>query len=193
MNSLKTIQTLSKIGKILCKIAFVFAVIGFCGCIVGMISLSVGGNILKLGGVTIHGIISENLDYAEGSLIAVLIGWLVVCAGEAVLAKYAELYFKNELAAGNPFTFAGAKELLRLGIITAVIPTVCAVVGSIVEGIASGIMDVEKAVELNMPFGTEGNITLGIMFIIAALLCRYGAEIMEYSRESEVRPRGFCK
>lgn len=74
MNSLKTIQTLSKIGKILCKIAFVFAVIGFCGCIVGMISLSVGGNILKLGGVTIHGIISENLDYAEGSLIAVLIG-----------------------------------------------------------------------------------------------------------------------
>ena len=75
MNSLKTIQTLSKIGKILCKIAFVFAVIGFCGCIVGMISLSVGGNILKLGGVTIHGIISENLDYAEGSLIAVLIGW----------------------------------------------------------------------------------------------------------------------
>ena len=78
MNSLKTIQTLSKIGKILCKIAFVFAVIGFCGCIVGMISLSVGRNILKLGGVTIHGIISENLDYAEGSLIAVLIGWLVV-------------------------------------------------------------------------------------------------------------------
>lgn len=138
-----------------------------------------GRNILKLGGVTIHGIISENLDYAEGSLIAVLIGWLVVCAGEAVLAKYAELYFKNELAAGNPFTFAGAKELLRLGIITAVIPTVCAVVGSIVEGIASGIMDVEKAVELNMPFGTEGNITLGIMFIIAALLCRYGAEIRE--------------
>ena len=112
-------------------------------------------------------------------IIAVLIGWLVVCAGEAVLAKYAELYFKNELAAGNPFTFAGAKELLRLGIITAVIPTVCAVVGSIVEGIASGIMDVEKAVELNMPFGTEGNITLGIMFIIAALLCRYGAEIRE--------------
>ena len=175
MNSLKTIQTLSKIGKILCKIAFVFAVIGFCGCIVGMISLSVGGNILKLGGVTIHGIISENLDYAEGSLI----GWLVVCAGEAVLAKYAELYFKNELAAGNPFTFAGAKELLRLGIMTAVIPTGCAIVGSIVEGIAAGIMDVEKAVELNMPFGTEGNITLGIMFIIAALLCRYGAEIRE--------------
>lgn len=179
MNSLKTIQTLSKIGKILCKIAFVFAVIGFCGCIVGMISLSVGGNILKLGGVTIYGIISENLDYAEGSLITVLIGWLVVCAGEAVLAKYAELYFKNELAAGNPFTFAGAKELLRLGIMTAVIPTGCAIVGSIVEGIASGIMDVEKAVELNMPFGTEGNITLGIMFIIAALLCRYGAEIRE--------------
>lgn len=179
MNSLKTIQTLSKIGKILCKIAFVFAVIGICGCIVGIISVSAGGNVLKLGGVTIHGFISENLGYATGSIVAVLIGWLIVCAGEAVLAKYAELYFKNEFAAGTPFTFAGAKELLRLGIMTLALPTVCAIAGSIAESIAAGIMDVEKAVELNMHFGTEGSVTLGIMFILAALLCRYGAEIRE--------------
>ena len=33
------------------------------------------------------------------------------------------------------FTLAGAKELLRLGILTITIPTGCAVVGSIVEGI----------------------------------------------------------
>ena len=179
MNSLKTIQTLSKIGKILCKIAFVFAIIGICGCIVGIISLSVGGNIIKLGGVTIHGFITENLDYAAESLIAVLIGWTIVCVGEAVLAKYAETYFKNELDAGTPFTFAGAKELLRLGIMTAVIPTGCAIIGSIAEGIAAGLMGVEKAVELNMHIGAEGSVTLGIMFILAALLCRYGAEIAE--------------
>ena len=33
-----------------------------------------------------------------------------------------ELYFKNELADGNPFTLRGAKELMRLGILTIAIP-----------------------------------------------------------------------
>ena len=42
MNTLKTIQKLSKIGKVLCKIAFVFAVIGFCASAAGIISLCVG-------------------------------------------------------------------------------------------------------------------------------------------------------
>ena len=180
MNSLKTIQTLSKIGKTLCKIAFVFAVIGICGCIIAIISSSIGGgNVLKLGGITIHGLISENLGYETGSIVAALIGWLIVCAGEAILSKYAELYFKNELAAETPFTFPGAKELLRLGIMTAVIPTGCAIIGSIVEGIAAGMMNAEKAAGMNMHIYNEVSITLGIMFILAALLCHYGAAIRE--------------
>ena len=36
---------------------------------------------------------------------------MVFCAAEAILSKFAELYFKNELADGNPFTLHGAKEL----------------------------------------------------------------------------------
>ena len=43
MNTLKTIQTLSKIGKILSKIVYICCVVGFCGCIVGIISLGLGG------------------------------------------------------------------------------------------------------------------------------------------------------
>jgi len=39
MNTLKTIQTLSKIGKILSKIVYICCEVGFCGCIVGIISL----------------------------------------------------------------------------------------------------------------------------------------------------------
>ena len=51
MKSLKTIQTLSKIGKVLSKIAFIFSIIGFCGCIVGLISLFWGnGNPIKIAG-----------------------------------------------------------------------------------------------------------------------------------------------
>lgn len=155
MKSLNTIQKLSKIGKVLSKIAFTFSVIGFCGCIAGLLSLSFGNDsLIKIGGVTLHGLISEEYGYNIKSISATLSGWMIVCAGEAVLAKFAEVYFKNELKAGTPFTLAGAKELLRLGILTLTVPTGCAVVGSIVEGIIAGFMKVEKAaMDIRRKFG----------------------------------------
>lgn len=42
MSILKTIQTLSKIGRILSKIVYICCVVGFCVCIVGIISLGLG-------------------------------------------------------------------------------------------------------------------------------------------------------
>ena len=180
MNTLNTIQKLSKIGKVLNKIAFVFSVIGFCGCIAGLLSLCFGnGSLIKIGGVTLHALVSEEYGYNIKSITAALSGWMVVCAGEAVLAKFAEVYFKNELKAGTPFTLAGAKELLRLGILTLAIPTGCAVAGSIVEGIIAGFMKVEKAAAVDVYFDNESSIVLGIMFILGSLLCQYGAELHE--------------
>lgn len=156
MKSLQTIQKLFKIGKILSRIAFIFSVIGFCGCIAGLLSLSFGnGSLIKLGGVTLHQLISEEYGYNIKGITASLSGWLVVCAGEAVLAKFAEVYFQNELQAETPFTLAGAKELLRLGILTITIPTGCAVAESIVEGVIIGFMKVEKAAAMDMLFSSS--------------------------------------
>lgn len=146
MNTLNTIQKLSRIGRVLSKNAFVFSVIGICGCIAGLFSLCFGnGSLIKIGGVTLHGLVSEEYGYNIKSISAARSGWMVVRAGEAVLAKFAEVYFKNELSVGTPFTLAGARELLRLGILTLAIPTGCAVAGSIVEGILAGFMKVEQA------------------------------------------------
>ncbi len=180
MKSLNTIQKLSKIGKILSKIAFVFAVIGFCGCVAGLLSLNLGnGSLIKIGGVTLHGLIDNSMGYNIKSVSALLSGWLVVCAGEAVLAKFAELYFKNELKAGTPFTIDGAKEILRLGILTLAIPTGCAVVGEIVTGIVGSFIHAGKEIATDLYFDNESSIVLGVMFIIMSLLCRYGAELAE--------------
>ena len=184
MKSLDTIQKLSKIGKVLSKIAFIFSVIGFCGCIAGLLSLRFGnGSLIKIGGVTLHALISEEYGYNIKSITATLSGWMIICAGEAVLAKFAEVYFKNELRAETPFTLAGAKELLRLGILTLAIPTGCAVVGSVVEGIIAGFVKVEKAAAMDLCFDNEASIVLGIMFILGSLLCRYGAELREHPGE----------
>ena len=180
MKSLQTIQKFSKIGKILSKMAFIISVISFCGCIAGILSMSLGnGSLIKLGGVTLHKLISEEYGYNIKNITATLSGWLVVCAGEAVLAKFAEAYFQNELKAETPFTLAGAKKLLRLGILTIAVPTGCAVAGSIVEGIITGFMKVEKAAAMDMYFDNEASIVLGIMFILGSLLCRCGAELMK--------------
>lgn len=180
MNSLKPIQTLSKIGNILSKIAFVFSVIGFCGCIAGLLSLSFGnGSLIKIGGVTLHGLISENFGYNIKAVSAALSGWLVICAGEAVIAKFAELYFRNELKAGDPFTFAGAKEMMRLGILTIAVSVGSSVIGGIVEGIVVGFLKIEKTAVVNMYSDSAANIALGVMFIVVSLLCRYGAELRE--------------
>ena len=107
--------------------------------------------------------------------IAGVCGWLIVCAGQAVLAKFAETYFRNELQAGTPFTFGGAKELLRLGVLTLVIPTGCSVLGRI----AAGFWNAEKAAALDLSFDNEASIVLGVMFLPGSLLCRYGAELTQ--------------
>lgn len=178
MKSLEVIQTLSKIGRVLSKIAFIFSVIGFCGCIAGVLGMCFGADgIIKIGGVTLHGLIAEEYGYNIKSITALLFGWLVVCAGEAVLSKFAEVYFKNELKAKTPFTLAGAKELLRLGILTIAIPVGCTAAGSVVRGIAIGFLKVEKAAALDMCFDNTASVVLGVMFIVGALLCRYGAAV----------------
>lgn len=180
MKSLDTIQKLSKIGRVLSKIAFLFSVIGFCGCIAGLLSLSFGnGSLIKIGGVTLHALISEEYGYNIKSITAALSDWMIICAGKAVLSKFAEVYFKNELKAETPFTLVGAKGLLLLGILTLAIPTGCAVAGSIVEGIIAGFMQVEKAEAMDIYFDNAASIALGIMFILGSLLCRYGAELKE--------------
>ena len=95
----------------------------------------------------------------------------------AILSKFAEIYFKNELKSESPFTLDGAKELLRLGILTLAIPTGCAVAASIAEGIINGLMKVKKTAVTDMYFDHAASITLGVMFIVMSTLCRYGAEI----------------
>lgn len=187
MTSLPTIQKLSKLGKVLSNIAFIFSIVGCVGCLLGMIALQSGaGSVLKLGGVTIHGLVGEISGSGNRSITAGLCGWLVVCVGQAVLAKFAVLYFHHELAAGTPFTLTGAKELLRLGIMTIVIPLGCDIVGSIVAGIAAGLIQAETASGMAQNFDSSGSIVLGIMFLLGSLLCRYGAELRGNTEPGEI-------
>lgn len=176
--SLKTIQTLAKIGKILSKIVYICSIVCGCICLVGLICLPLGGGvILKIGGVNILGLADTELSGGVKAACSAMAGSMLVCAGEAVLAGFAVKYFKNELSAGTPFTKDGADELKKLGILTIIIPICSTLLANIVCAILSSAKDVS--------FSNEGTIALGVMFIVTALLCRYGAELSEKPDMSE--------
>ena len=179
MKSLKTIQVLAKVGRILSKIIFILCIVGFCGCIVGILSLALGLESFKIGDVTIRGLIEEKAEISMATLYAAMAVGIVYCAAEAVLCKYSETYFKNELADGTPFTQRGAKELKRLGIIVIVVSlcvgTVCAI------GLAIAHRAYPEIAKL--PLESIGSVGIGIMMLIASLLCRYGAELREGKTE----------
>ena len=179
MNTLKTIQTLAKIGKVLSRIVFVFCIVGFCGCIAGIVSLAFGAETFKLGGVTVHSLIQNSADRNLPTLYASMAVGLLCCAAEAVLCKFAEVYFRHELDDGTPFTLRGAKELLRLGVLTIAVPLGTVIVCSIGAAIA-GKMYPELG---KLPVGEFSSAGLGLMMLVLSLFCRYGAELNEGKSE----------
>lgn len=188
MNTLKTIQILSKIGRIISKIINICCVVGFCGCIVGIVSLALGGEVFKLGDVTVYSIIENHSHMSMPTLYTAMAVGIVFCAAGIALSKFAEHYFRNELADGTPFTVRGAKELMRLGILTITIPLGAAIVCSIGVGIAGNFFpEIEE-----LSYDGFTSVGLGVMMIVSSLLCRFGAESCggKDSPESTEHPEG---
>lgn len=173
MKTLKTIQTLCKAGKIISKVLFILCIVGAALCAAGIISLAVIPEGIKIDGLTIRGLVQKNAGVSLGTCYAAMAAAIVLCAGEAVLCKFAELYFKRELAAGTPFTFDGAKELVRLGILTLAVPAVAGLAAAMVFAVMKAVF----ADVTDIRYDHYLSIGMGLAFIFAGLLCRHGAEI----------------
>ena len=174
MKTLQTIQTISKIGKIISKIVFICCVVGFCLCVVGIVGLALGVSVMQFGGVSLESLLQYEADMSTGTLYASVICGAILCAGQAVLAKFAQRYFERELKDGTPFTLDGALQLLRLGVLSIGIPVAVQVAAQITQKIVVRLftdvepLDADPAVSL----------TVGALVIVLALVCRYGAEMI---------------
>ena len=181
MKSLKALQIFAKIGRILSTIVFVCCLVGGILCALGIIGLAIMPDGIKTGGLTVHGLVEQKAGVSMSTMYASMTCGILMCAGEAVLSKFAERYFKNELAAGTPFTFDGAKELMRLGILAICIPVGVAILAAIVFGIFKAVgKDVVPP-----DFGGYSSVGLGILLIVGSLLCKHGAEVSEKPEEQE--------
>lgn len=185
MKSLQTIQTLSKIGKIISKIVYICCMVGFIACAVGIVAISIGGNTLISDNATLNDVLNSEA-VSMGTALATLIAGLLLCAGEYVVARMAYRYFDNELNAGTPFTFDGAKELMRLGIFAIGINIVSAFLAQVAQSIISMVMENVEALTL------EGgdSIAIGVMMIVMSLFCRYGAELLSNQTKTEQHSDG---
>lgn len=180
MKSLKVLQVLAKIGKIVSKVVYICCLVGFCGCIFGIIALAVGADVVKIGGVTLDVLLKSEADTSLSTVYTAIASAIPLCAGGAAVAKIAERYFKRELETGTPFSEEGAKELFKLGVYIIVLPLCSLVLANIIQDIMAKVMtDVVKT-------KLEGwtSVGLGVAFIVMALMCRYGSELND-KRESE--------
>lgn len=180
MKSLKAIQVLAKIGKVLSKIIFILCIVGFCFCAVGIVSLAVGLESFKIGDLTVQSIIEDNSGLPVQMMYLYMAVSMIFCVAEAVISKFAEVYFKNEIADGTPFTLRGAKELLRLGIIDIAVSYGAAILCAIGTAIAGQFVSGTE----EMQFGGFSSVGIGIAMIIVSVICRYGAEIREEKAEN---------
>lgn len=180
MKTLKNIQTLSKIGKILSKIIYICCIVGFAGCVVGIIAMMIGGQAVKIGGMTLHSILQTEANVAEGTIWSAIVVGLIFTVGEFFLARMSYQYFENELKAGTPFSKEGAKEMFRLGISAIWIPLATLILAQISQEIFANLMEAEK-----LELGGFESVSLGVMFIIMSLICKYGAELSEEKEENK--------
>ena len=178
--SLNIIQTLAKLGKIFSQIIFVCCLVGGIGGLVG-IAVLLGAKGLVIGGRDITSLFISESSITKETMIFACIAAFIACAAECVLSKFANIYFKHELADGTPFTAEGSREILRLGILTIAIP-----MGALIlEGIVYGISEVFYPMTEQIHMEDMASVGMGIMFLIASVIFKCGAELLEKKRLDE--------
>ena len=188
--SLKTVQTICKVCKVLAEIAFVLLVVGAvlmlaCGIFIGAGKMDA---LMSSGALVLDEMLQQS-GVTQEYVTAVFICMTIIIVAEAVVAKFINVYFKHELKAGTPFTFEGAKEMLRLGIITIAVPAGASLVATIVFGIMAA------GSGLDSEFNFEISLGLGLMFLALSPLLKHGTELRlraqyaeEKLAETEVKP-----
>lgn len=188
--SLKTVQTICKVCKVLAEIAFVMFVVIVALMLVAAIFTGTGkmDALLSSGGVVLDEMLQQT-GVTQDYMVAVFVCLTIIIAAEAVVAKFINVYFKHELKAGTPFTFEGAKEMLRLGIITIAVPVGASLAATIVFGIMAA------GSGLDSEFNFEISLGMGLMFLALSPLLKHGTELRlraqnaeEKLAETEVKP-----
>ncbi len=165
--TLSNILTVFKVARIVAKVVFILCIVGGAGCLLGLVTLPFVGLVAP----------------TEPSLASAYFGCLsglIVCAGELLLAFWAERYFKGVLTTGTPFTFEGAKESLRLGIASLIISAAT----SVAVGMISFLFLLFASPNVSeFDISTSVSLSTGLFFLFLSLIFKHGAELRTSAAE----------
>ena len=169
--SLRTVQKVCKVCKVLAEIAFVMLVVIVALMLAAAIFAGTGyfDTLVSSGAL----ILDDAIKYsgaAQEYVVAICVAIVIVFSAEAVVAKFINVYFKHELKAGTPFTFEGAKEMLRLGIIAIAVPAGASVISAI-------YLTIVTADSGDWNFSVKISLGLGLMFLALSPLLKHGTEL----------------
>lgn len=178
--SLNTVQKICKVCKVLAEIAFVMFVVIValmlaCGIFIGAGKMDA---LMSSGALVLDEMLQQS-GVTQEYVTAVLVCMTIIIAAEAVVAKFINVYFKHELKAGTPFTFEGAKEMLRLGIITIAVPAGASLAATIVFGIMAA------GSGLDSEFNFEISLGMGLVFLALSPLLKHGTELRLRAQNAE--------
>lgn len=185
--SLRTVQKVCKVCKVLAEIAFVMLVVIVALMLAAAIFAGTGyfDTLVSSGAL----ILDDAIKYsgaAQEYVVAICVAIVIVFSAEAVVAKFINVYFKHELKAGTPFTFEGAKEMLRLGIIAIAVPAGASVISAI-------YLTIVTADSGDWNFSVKISLGLGLAFIAISPLLKHGTELRlraQYAEEKLAETEG---
>ena len=148
---------------LLAKVIFILGIIGGAGCLLSLVMLPFAGGIMQM--------LGEGEEILPSTYYGAIVG-AIACAGDAVVAYFAEKYFGHVLEAGTPFTLEGSKECFNFGLVSII--TSLAV--SVASGIALGICLLLSPEAQGFDAETSVSLTTGLLFLFISFVFKYGAE-----------------
>ena len=175
MKTLRAIQILAKIARILALIIFICCCVGVGGCVLALIILPILEPSIKdvviQDGKTVNEVLAQSGITFTFIYTAIGVG-LTACIVTAIIAKFTELFFKEQIDKGTPFDMEIVKSMRKLAIIQICISIGYSIVLAIVLAVLAAFFPEIKQIK----WSYAGAIWLGVFFLILSLFAEYGTE-----------------
>lgn len=176
MKSLKYVQLIFKIGKILALVAFVFCIVAASLTALSLVLLPLAQGALsqvRIDGRTIEEFVMDRSGVSLSASYVSLAVSLVFYGAGIYLTRITYRYFEHELEDGTPFTHRGAKEMRDVALQHVFVSLACIVLCAI--GLAIYHFATHDSIDLD----NRGTLWFGIGLFLFSLLVDYGADVRE--------------
>ena len=173
MKSLKIIQVLAKIARIICLVVFIACIIGAAGCLIGLIIFCAIKDIPFNNGQTISSKLIEQGTNSETVIVAIIIG-MASCGITIFLAKFNEIFYRNEIKEGTPFRKVVVRDMRITALVNIVVSFSFFITLAITVGIIKAFLRNIGDIRLDFSWWMIG---YGVALLVISLFCDYGVEL----------------